>query len=54
MNFIVGGWMIRLQHPRKHFAFAIYTNTQKSAHSCLEDIVIEFLSQMRGRNEEQY
>ncbi|MEG0579636.1 MAG: hypothetical protein RR490_06955, partial [Niameybacter sp.] len=52
VNFIVGGCMIRLQHPREHFAFAIHTNTQKSAHSCLEDLVIEFLSQIRDRNEE--
>lgn len=52
MNFIVGGCMVRLEHPREHFAFAIHTNTQKSAHSCLEDIVIEFLSQMRDRDEQ--
>lgn len=51
MNFIVGGCMIRLQHPREHFAFAIHTNTQKSAHSCLEDLVSEFFSQIRERNE---
>lgn len=50
MNFIVGGCMIRLQHPSEYFAFAIHTNTQKSAHSCLEDLVSEFLNQIRERH----